>query len=249
MATRKITDQDLQKKYAELERKNEEITSFAFVASHDLKEPIRKLYTFTDLINSRENLSEAGRKNVSRMYKCINRLDSLIEDILALSKIGANNESNQIVALNDVLQRVKDDLEDWIEERGATFELSDLPPIEGDRSQLAQVFLNLVKNALQAMNGGGGLTLTTRMETDFHIREPGREPGQFIWVEIADTGAGIPEEHLAHIFSPFFTTKSGGTGLGLAISYRIVREHGGLIRVESRPGEGTTFKISLRIAG
>jgi two-component system, NtrC family, nitrogen regulation sensor histidine kinase GlnL len=92
------------------------------------------------------------------------------------------------------------------------------------------------------------LTVTTRVETDFHIRGQGTERSKLIWVDIEDDGIGIKEEDLAHIFSPFFTTKNNGTGLGLAICYRIVTEHGGLIRVESAAGKGTTFKISLVVA-
>ncbi|HET8916745.1 MAG TPA: ATP-binding protein [Candidatus Binatia bacterium] len=123
-----------------------------------------------------------------------------------------------------------------------------LPPIRGDRAQLTQVFLNLVKNAFQAMNEGGILTITTRLETDFHIRGEGSHRSRLIWVDIEDEGVGIKEEDLPHIFSPFFTTKHSGTGLGLAVCYRIVKEHGGLIRVESAEGRGTTFRISLLVA-
>jgi two-component system, NtrC family, nitrogen regulation sensor histidine kinase GlnL len=123
-----------------------------------------------------------------------------------------------------------------------------LPPIKGDLAQLKQVFLNLVKNAYEAMERGGTLTLATRLETDFHIRAQGSGRGRFIWVDITDEGEGIKEEDLPHIFSPFFTTKNSGTGLGLAICYRIVNEHGGLIHVESGAGKGTTFKVSLLVA-
>jgi two-component system nitrogen regulation sensor histidine kinase GlnL len=98
------------------------------------------------------------------------------------------------------------------------------------------------------MGGKGDLVVATRMETDFHIREPGKERDKFIWVDVNDSGPGIAEENLPHIFSPFFTTKNQGTGLGLAVCHRIVKEHGGMIRVESRSGEGTTFKVSLPVA-
>jgi two-component system nitrogen regulation sensor histidine kinase GlnL len=123
-----------------------------------------------------------------------------------------------------------------------------LPPIRGDRVRLTQVFLNLVKNAFQAMTRGRVLTVTTRLETDFHIREQGTARNRLIWIDIADEGSGIREQDLPHIFSPFFTTKNNGTGLGLATSYAIVKEHGGLIRVESVEGKGTTFKVSLVVA-
>jgi two-component system nitrogen regulation sensor histidine kinase GlnL len=98
------------------------------------------------------------------------------------------------------------------------------------------------------MNGRGCLTVSTRIETDFHIREPGKGRANFIWIDIKDEGPGIREEDLSHIFSPFFTTKNNGTGLGLATAYRVIREHGGLIRVDSRAGTGAVFKVSLLVA-
>ena len=98
------------------------------------------------------------------------------------------------------------------------------------------------------MNCRGSLKVTTRMETDFHIREQGGERGKFISVEIEDDGPGITEEDLPQIFSPFFSTKSNGAGLGLSICDRIIKEHGGLIRVESREGAGASFKVSLLVA-
>jgi two-component system nitrogen regulation sensor histidine kinase GlnL len=110
------------------------------------------------------------------------------------------------------------------------------------------VFLNLVKNAFQAMDQSGALTVTTRLETDFHIRGEGTGPNRFIWVDLADQGIGIAEDDLPHIFSPFFTTKTNGTGLGLATCYNIIKEHGGLIRVESAEGKGSTFRVSLVVA-
>lgn len=120
-----------------------------------------------------------------------------------------------------------------------------LPPIQGDRAQLIQVFLNLVKNSLEALDGKGCLTISTRIETDYHIRAQGSDRGKFIRVDIEDNGPGIKEEYLPNIFTPFFTTKSSGTGLGLAICHRIIKEHGGLIQVESREGQGAALKVSL----
>jgi signal transduction histidine kinase len=110
------------------------------------------------------------------------------------------------------------------------------------------VFLNLVKNALEAMNGGGSLTVVTRLETDYYVRDHGMGRNRFIRVEISDEGKGIKEEDMAHIFSPFFSTKNTGTGLGLAICYNIIKEHSGTIRVETTEGKGTTFKVSLLVA-
>ncbi len=114
-----------------------------------------------------------------------------------------------------------------------------LPPIRGSLNHLEQVMINFLNNAREAMAGGGRLAVSSRR---------GRREG---WVEvrIADSGPGIPAEHLSHIFDPFFTTKAAGTGLGLAVSYGIVQEHGGTIEVESAIGRGTTFVVALPVAG
>jgi len=120
-----------------------------------------------------------------------------------------------------------------------------LPPVAGDRDRLIQVFLNLVKNALQAMNAGGCLTVATHMETEFLMRTGQAASTKFVRVDISDQGTGIDEADLPHVFSPFFTRKRRGTGLGLAICDTTVKEHGGRLGVESRVGEGSVFKVSL----
>jgi signal transduction histidine kinase len=117
---------------------------------------------------------------------------------------------------------------------------SDLPPLWGDGSTLQQVVLNLLTNARDAVEGGGEISV----ETSPQAGEP-----ETVRLVVRDTGAGIPPEALPHIFEPFFTTKSNGTGLGLSISYGIVREHHGTVDVESRPGEGTTFVLTLPAVG
>jgi two-component system nitrogen regulation sensor histidine kinase GlnL len=180
----------------------------------------------------------------------VNRIDQLMEQLLNLSRpaqpkldrLNVHEMLDQVLLLEKQAGKIG----------GITLRKQfdpSLPAIRGDRNQLIQVFLNLVKNALEAMNGKGELIVTTRMETDFHIREAGRERNQFIWVDIKDSGPGISEEALPHIFSPFFTTKNHGTGLGLAICYGIIKEHGGIIRVDSRDGRGAVFKVSLPVAG
>ena len=125
---------------------------------------------------------------------------------------------------------------------------SDLPPVTGDRSQLQQVFLNMLVNAVQAMNERGRITITTldTQEQEGAAGGAGRE----VWIRIADTGCGIPPADIERIFDPFFTTREGGrgTGLGLAIAYGIVTQHRGHIDVESVVGQGTTFTIRLPAA-
>ena len=122
-----------------------------------------------------------------------------------------------------------------------------LPAVRGDRAQLTQVFLNLVKNALEALAGRGELRVSTRIETRYHIRR-GRGRGQFLSVVVEDSGPGVPPEDVAQLFSPFFSTKAGGSGLGLALCHRIVAEHGGTIAHEPRPGGGARFRVTLPVS-
>jgi len=111
----------------------------------------------------------------------------------------------------------------------------DLPPVPLVADQITQVFLNIVINAVEAMPSGG----------DLHIETMLSESGAWAVVRFHDTGAGIPQEQIANLFEPFYTTKADGTGLGLAISYGIVERHGGEIDVSSQPGKGTTFVVRL----
>jgi len=122
-----------------------------------------------------------------------------------------------------------------------------LPAVAGDAAQLTQVFLNLVKNAVEAMSGHGDLIVVTRIETRYHVRR-GRGRSQFLSVLVADDGPGIPERDHAKLFAPFFTTKARGTGLGLALCQHIVSEHGGTIAHEPRPGGGTCFRVTLPVS-
>jgi two-component system nitrogen regulation sensor histidine kinase GlnL len=182
------------------------------------------------------------------MIREVDRVNQLIEQLLDLSR-PANLDLAPVnihEILEDVLLLESQAIGDKEVQVRKRFDPS-LPPIRGDRARLTQVFLNLVKNAFQAMDYGA-LTVSTRLETDYHIREHGTAPNRFIWVDLIDEGGGIREEDLPQIFSPFFTTKNNGTGLGLATCYRIIKEHGGTIRVESTEGKGSTFRVSLVVA-
>jgi len=217
--------------------------------AHEIKNPLAGIKGAAQLL-TRKVKDDAGlREYADIVVNEVNRVDVLIDQLLDLSRPSKIDLEplNIHELLDQVLLLEKEDAAGTGVEIRKNFDPS-LPAIRGDRPRLMQVFLNLVKNAFQAMSGRGALTVTTRIETDFHIREQGRERGKFIRVDIEDNGPGIKDEDLPHIFSPFFSTKSGGTGLGLAICYRIINEHGGLIRVESRAGAGACFKVSLLVA-
>jgi signal transduction histidine kinase len=129
------------------------------------------------------------------------------------------------------------------------FELpADLPEVLADETQIFQVIHNLALNAVQVMPGGGAIIVTGVRLGRERIREVGLAPGTWVGIRLADTGGGISAENLERLFEPFFTTKETGTGLGLATSYNIIKKHGGLIKVESTVGFGTTFEVILPAA-
>ena len=167
----------------------------------------------------------------------INRLDYIISQFL--QAIRPTSPELKPISLNDIVMDTVTLLEPEIDNREVKLEqhfASELPTAPLDEVQVKQALVNLIKNAVQAMTQGGTLTLTTIAETDG------------VWVHVADTGGGIPQEKINRIFQPYFTTKEKGTGLGLMIVQRIVREHGGRIELESNTGEGTTFRLWFPIA-
>ncbi len=217
--------------------------------AHEIRNPLGGIKGAAQLLRRAVDGNSSLCKYTDIMIREVDRVNQLIEQLLDLSRPAGLTlvPVNIHKILEDVLLLEGQTLGEKSITVRKNFDPS-LPPIKGDRGQLTQVFLNLIKNAFQSMEQNGALTLTTRLETDFYIREEGSGRNRFIWVDIADEGAGIKEEDLPHIFSPFFTTKNSGTGLGLSICYRIIKEHGGLIRIDSAEGKGTTFKISLVVA-
>jgi len=217
--------------------------------AHEIKNPLGGIKGAAQLLRRTGRGDSSVAEFTDIMIREVDRVNQLIEQLLDLSRptdldlapVNIHEILDSVLLLEGQTVAAK---EIQLRKR---FDPS-LPPVRADRAQLTQVFLNLVKNAFQAMGQSGALTVTTRLETDFRVRDQNQASNRFIWVEIADQGAGIRDEDLPQIFSPFFTTKTGGTGLGLAICYRIINEHGGTIRVESAEGKGSTFKVSLMVA-
>jgi signal transduction histidine kinase len=164
----------------------------------------------------------------------IGRLDYIITEFLQAMRPSA--PQMKLGSLNEAVEATLALLQPELDNRGITVQLRlarHLSPVAHDPVQIKQVLVNLVKNAMQAMSQGGVLTLATG------------ESGDDAWIEVRDTGGGIPKETLSRLFEPFFTTKKKGTGLGLMIVQRIVRSHGGRIEIESQAGQGSTFRVIL----
>jgi len=210
--------------------------------AHEIRNPLVAIRTFTQLLPERYDDAEFREGFQGLALKEVDRICGLINDLLSFARPSRPNVAEE--DMNDVVDGIARILETEAKEKGVQIARdfgADLPKIWIDREQLKQVFMNLILNAIQAMRDGGSILISTRLNS---YNETGQS-NRFVQVEIRDTGMGIPEENLEHIFDPFFTSKDEGSGLGLSISHQIVQEHGGYVIVQSKVGEGTSFFINL----
>jgi signal transduction histidine kinase len=210
--------------------------------AHEIRNPLVAIRTFTQLLPERYNDAEFREGFQGLALKEVDRICGLINDLLSFARPSRPNVAEE--NMNDVVDGIARILETEAKEKGVEITKDfapNLPKVWIDREQLKQVFMNLIFNAIQAMKEGGSIFISTRVTS----RNDAEHSGQFVQVEIRDTGIGIPPENLDHIFDPFFTSKDEGNGLGLSISHQIVQEHGGYVTVESKVDVGTTFFINL----
>ena len=212
--------------------------------AHEIRNPLVAIRTFTQLLPERYDDAEFREGFQGLALKEVDRICGLINDLLSFARPSKPNVALENV--NDVVDNIVRILETQAKEKSTAIsrEFNDsLPKVWIDREQMKQVFMNLILNAIQAMKEGGSISIATRA-----ISRIGTEPsGEFVQVEVRDTGIGIPEENLQHIFDPFFTSKDEGSGLGLAVSHQIVQEHGGFVTVESTLGKGTSFFVHVPV--
>jgi len=227
----------------ELERSNKELEDFAFIASHDLQEPLRKIRAFGDRLSKgfSEKLGEQGQDYLARMQSASTRMSRLIEDLLTFSRVTRRQREFDPVDLNALIADVQEAFDYAINESNAILEVSPLPVINGDSSQLHQVFSNLLSNSLKFTREH----VQPRFAIIGHLSSLNEKP--FICIEVIDNGIGFDEQYKNRIFNLFQRLHGkdeySGTGIGLAICRKIVENHGGKIEVTSRIGEGTTFSL------
>lgn len=242
---RKRAQIKLQAYTTKLEQSNRELQDFAFVASHDLQEPLRKIQAFGDRLKIKyaEQLGDQGRDFLGRMQNAAGRMQVLIEDLLSFSRVTTKAQPFVSINLSKVVQGVLSDLETRIERTQGKVNLSELPTIDADSSQMRQLFQNLIGNALKFHRQD----VPPVIEVSAQIKNDGS-----CEIRVADNGIGFEEKYIDRIFTVFQRLHSRseyeGTGIGLAICRKIVERHNGTMTATSTLGKGSTFIVTLPIS-
>jgi len=237
---RKRDEQHLRKLVDDLARSNRDLQQFAYVASHDLQEPLRQVVAFVQLLEKKygQKLDEQGAEYMRFIVEGAKRMHKLILDLLAYSRVDLATAKVEQISLQDALEQAVHNLSVLIEENKATVTSDTLPELKADQAQLVQVFQNLIGNAIKFRGDKA---------PEVHV---GVEKNKHAWiVQVSDNGIGFDPEHADKIFQLFQRLHTRdvypGTGIGLTICKRVVERHGGEMWAESKPGQGASFYFSL----
>ncbi|GAB3559753.1 sensor histidine kinase [Spirosoma fluminis] len=239
----------------QLKKSNDSLTEFAYVASHDLQEPLRKIQAFGDLLKSQySDQLGSGADYLERMQTASLRMSTLIKDLLTLSRLASQHEAIAQVSLSELVKAVLSDLELTIQETAAVVTIDTLPVIAGYRSQLNQLFQNLLTNALKFHPPGATPAVWVQsqiVQSDALPEAVKPTPGttRYHRIDVVDNGIGFDQKHAGRIFQVFQRlhgkSQYVGTGIGLAICEKVVTNHDGNITATSQPGNGATFSVYL----
>jgi two-component system nitrogen regulation sensor histidine kinase GlnL len=214
--------------------------------AHEIKNPLGGIKGAAQLLAMELAEKSSLLDYTQIMIKEVERINFIIEELMDLGNPRAPEIGDVDLSriLNDIILLQREAA------RGQSIKLTlkldpSIPPIKGDEGFLTRLFLNLIKNAREAIAHKGEVLIETRISSNYHMTCPGRRSSQMVDITISDTGCGIEAEEMDRIFTPYFTTKSTGSGLGLAICQKIIEDHHGLLKIESSPGKGTTMIVSL----
>lgn len=237
----------------DLQQSNENLQQFAYIASHDLQEPLRKIHSFGNLLHTQfsKQLGPAGADIIQRMQAASGRMTTLIRDLLTYSRLTTHREPFKPVSLGRLIDEVIDDINPLIQDGQAITECDELPTVPGDTTQLRQLFQNLIVNAITFRHPERPAHIRIQCRTLESHEIPQGFPIQNKYAEISvkDNGIGFDERYTERIFQMFQRlhgrNQYSGTGVGLAICKRVVENHHGLIIANSVPGNGAIFKVIL----
>lgn len=252
----KRAHQQLEASVNELKRSNQNLEQFAYVASHDLQEPLRKIQSFGDVLRDRyeEALGDQGADLIRRMQSAAGRMSVLIRDLLMYSRIASYKEAFGQIDLNQVLTEVKDDLEAIITDKKAVIKADPLPIIQGSALQLRQLFQNLLSNSLKfnRANVPPVIEIRTQIRSGsglVSLPDSDKKASAYAAITVSDNGIGFDPaqaERIFHVFQRLHgRSEYNGTGIGLAIVQKVIENHHGSIQATAVPGEGATFTVVL----
>lgn len=247
----KTANAKLEKLNSELKRSNKNLEEFAYIAAHDLQEPLRKIITFGGRISSgyEKNLDDKGKDYMARIIAATKRMQSLIDGLLNYSRVTTRMENFTPVNLNRTVKEVLSDLELTINESNAHFEIEELPTLDSAPKHMQMLFTNLISNALKFHKKEDTPVIKIKSTKINHTSI--NPDSEYYEITIEDNGIGIEEKYFNRIFTIFQRLHSHnefkGTGIGLAICQKIVELHEGKISLQSKLGEGTTFSIILPV--
>lgn len=238
-----------------LESANKDLDRFAFMASHDLQEPLRKIRLFSDMLHAKykDILDSDANVHIARIQKSVERMQSLIKDILTFSRISSEKESFEFTNLNTVVQEVLNDMESNVQEKRAQVNLGSLPSIEANPGLIRPLFSNLLGNALKYSRKDVSPVINIRCEINMLAANGNglkkNQASRYCKIYVEDNGIGFEQEYAEQIFDMFkrlhVSNEFEGTGIGLALCKKIVEKHHGFISARSKVNEGSTFIISL----
>ena len=257
ISERKRAAQAMVSANAKLEQRNRALRDFAYIASHDLQEPLRKISAFSNLVleDYGDVVDDTGRHYLERMQDAAQRMSQLISDLLVYSRVTTQARPFKPVDLTEIVRNVRSDLDMQIADVDGTVEVGELPTIEADGTQMRQLLQNLIGNALKFSRPDEPPVVRVEAATvelgDDGVPQVDADTDQICRLTVSDNGIGFEQKYADRIFTPFKRlhgrSEYEGTGMGLAICRRIVERHGGAISVESEPDVGTTFTIHLPI--
>lgn len=251
----KELNRQLLENIARLESANKDLDRFAFMASHDLQEPLRKIRIFSDLlfVKYKDMLDEDGKMNIVRIQGAAERMQALIKDILTFSKISIEKGTFVKTSLNSVVDEVLNELEAQVQEKNAKIIVDKLPTLHVNPGLIRPLFYNLISNALKYCKKNISPVVNIRSEMPNVLPEANTKPieNRFCRIYVQDNGIGFDQKYSEEIFGMFkrlhLNSEYEGTGIGLALCKKIVEEHNGYISAKSKLNEGSTFIISLPV--
>ena len=250
----KELNRQLLENISQLESANKDLDRFAFMASHDLQEPLRKIRIFSDLlyVKYKDILDDDGKMNIVRIQGAAERMQSLIKDILTFSKITIEKGSFVKTSLNAVVDDVLTELDGVVREKNAKVIVDKLPSLHVNPGLIRPLFYNLISNALKYSKKNVSPVVNIKSESQQNTQDNNKKPEQkYCRIYIQDNGIGFDQKYSEEIFGMFkrlhLNTEYEGTGIGLALCKKIVEEHNGYISAKSKVNEGSTFIISLPV--